>query len=47
MTLPVLTWSRGAIVNILSQTMADSWHSGAAKVLERQNAALAQAAPVP
>jgi NAD(P)-dependent dehydrogenase (short-subunit alcohol dehydrogenase family) len=31
----------------MSQTMADSWRSGAAKALERQNAALAQAAPVP
>jgi hypothetical protein len=27
----------------MSQTMADSWRSGAAKALERQNAALAQA----
>jgi NAD(P)-dependent dehydrogenase (short-subunit alcohol dehydrogenase family) len=31
----------------MSQTMAGSWRSGAAKALERQNAALAQAAPVP
>jgi hypothetical protein len=31
----------------MSQTMADCWRSGAAKALERQNAALAQAAPVP
>jgi hypothetical protein len=30
----------------MSQTLADSWRSGAAKVLERQNAALAQAQPV-
>ena len=29
----------------MSQTMANSWRSGAAKALERQNAALAQAAP--
>jgi NAD(P)-dependent dehydrogenase (short-subunit alcohol dehydrogenase family) len=29
----------------MSQTMADSWRGGAAKALERQNAALAQAAP--
>jgi hypothetical protein len=29
----------------MSQTLADSWRSGAAKVLERQNAALAQAQP--
>jgi NAD(P)-dependent dehydrogenase (short-subunit alcohol dehydrogenase family) len=28
----------------MSASMADSWHSGAAKTLERQNAALAQAA---
>jgi NAD(P)-dependent dehydrogenase (short-subunit alcohol dehydrogenase family) len=31
----------------MSQTMAGSWRSGAAKALERQNAALAQAAPFP
>jgi NAD(P)-dependent dehydrogenase (short-subunit alcohol dehydrogenase family) len=30
----------------MSQTLADSWRNGAAKALERQNAALAQAAPV-
>jgi NAD(P)-dependent dehydrogenase (short-subunit alcohol dehydrogenase family) len=30
----------------MSQTLAGSWRSGAAKVLERQNAALAQAQPV-
>jgi hypothetical protein len=30
----------------MSQTLADSWRSGAAKVLERQNAALAHAQPV-
>jgi short-subunit dehydrogenase len=30
----------------MSQAMADSWRGGAAKALERQNAALAQAAPV-
>ncbi len=30
----------------MSQTLADSWRSGAAKALERQNAALAQAQPV-
>ena len=30
----------------MSQTLADSWRSGAAKVLERQNAALVQAQPV-
>ena len=30
----------------MSQTLADSWRSGAAKLLERQNAALAQAQPV-
>jgi hypothetical protein len=30
----------------MSQTMADGWRSGAAKALERQNAALAQAVPV-
>jgi NAD(P)-dependent dehydrogenase (short-subunit alcohol dehydrogenase family) len=29
----------------MSQTMAEGWRSGAAKTLERQNAALAQAAP--
>ena len=29
----------------MSQTMAEGWRSGAAKALERQNAALAQAAP--
>jgi NAD(P)-dependent dehydrogenase (short-subunit alcohol dehydrogenase family) len=29
----------------MSQTLADSWRGGAAKALERQNAALAQAAP--
>jgi hypothetical protein len=29
----------------MSQTLAGSWRSGAAKVLERQNAALAQAQP--
>jgi NAD(P)-dependent dehydrogenase (short-subunit alcohol dehydrogenase family) len=31
----------------MSQTMAEGWRSGAAKALERQNAALAQAAPIP
>jgi NAD(P)-dependent dehydrogenase (short-subunit alcohol dehydrogenase family) len=31
----------------MSQTMAESWRSGAAKALERQNAALVQAEPVP
>jgi NAD(P)-dependent dehydrogenase (short-subunit alcohol dehydrogenase family) len=31
----------------MSQSMAESWRSGAAKALERQNAALAQAEPVP
>ena len=31
----------------MSQTLAESWRNGAAKALERQNAALAQAAPVP
>jgi NAD(P)-dependent dehydrogenase (short-subunit alcohol dehydrogenase family) len=31
----------------MSASMADSWRSGAAKALERQNAALAQAEPVP
>jgi NAD(P)-dependent dehydrogenase (short-subunit alcohol dehydrogenase family) len=31
----------------MSQTMAESWRAGAAKALERQNAALAQAEPVP
>jgi NAD(P)-dependent dehydrogenase (short-subunit alcohol dehydrogenase family) len=31
----------------MSQTMAEGWRSGAAKTLERQNAALAQPAPVP
>jgi NAD(P)-dependent dehydrogenase (short-subunit alcohol dehydrogenase family) len=30
----------------MSQTLADSWRSSAAKALERQNAALAQAQPV-
>jgi NAD(P)-dependent dehydrogenase (short-subunit alcohol dehydrogenase family) len=30
----------------MSQSMADSWRSGAAKALERQNAALVQAEPV-
>jgi NAD(P)-dependent dehydrogenase (short-subunit alcohol dehydrogenase family) len=30
----------------MSQTMADSWRSGAVKALERQNAALVAAAPV-
>jgi short-subunit dehydrogenase len=30
----------------ISQSMADSWRSGAAKALERQNAALAQTEPV-
>jgi hypothetical protein len=30
----------------MSQTLADSWRSGAAKALERQNTALAQAQPV-
>jgi hypothetical protein len=30
----------------MSQTLAGSWRSGAAKALERQNAALAQAQPV-
>jgi NAD(P)-dependent dehydrogenase (short-subunit alcohol dehydrogenase family) len=29
----------------LSASLADSWHSGAAKALERQNAALVQAQP--
>ena len=31
----------------MSQAMAEGWRGGAAKALERQNAALAQAAPVP
>jgi NAD(P)-dependent dehydrogenase (short-subunit alcohol dehydrogenase family) len=31
----------------MAQTMAEGWRSGAAKALERQNAALAQAQPVP
>jgi NAD(P)-dependent dehydrogenase (short-subunit alcohol dehydrogenase family) len=31
----------------MSQTLADSWRTGAAKALERQNAALAQAVPIP
>jgi NAD(P)-dependent dehydrogenase (short-subunit alcohol dehydrogenase family) len=31
----------------MSQAMAESWRAGAAKTLERQNAALAQAAPFP
>jgi NAD(P)-dependent dehydrogenase (short-subunit alcohol dehydrogenase family) len=31
----------------MSAAMADSWRSGAAKAFERQNAALAQAVPVP
>jgi NAD(P)-dependent dehydrogenase (short-subunit alcohol dehydrogenase family) len=31
----------------MAQTMAGSWRGGAAKALERQNAALAQAAPIP
>jgi NAD(P)-dependent dehydrogenase (short-subunit alcohol dehydrogenase family) len=31
----------------MSQTMAGSWRAGAAKTLERQNAALAQAPPIP
>jgi NAD(P)-dependent dehydrogenase (short-subunit alcohol dehydrogenase family) len=31
----------------MSQTMAESWRAGAAKALERQNAALAQPAPFP
>jgi NAD(P)-dependent dehydrogenase (short-subunit alcohol dehydrogenase family) len=31
----------------MSQTLAESWRNGAAKALERQNAALAQAAPLP
>jgi short-subunit dehydrogenase len=31
----------------MAQTMAGSWRAGAAKTLEHQNAALAQAAPVP
>jgi NAD(P)-dependent dehydrogenase (short-subunit alcohol dehydrogenase family) len=31
----------------MSQTLAEGWRSGAAKTLERQNAALAQPAPVP
>jgi hypothetical protein len=30
----------------MSQSMAESWRSGAAKALERQNAALPQAASV-
>jgi len=30
----------------MSQSMAESWHSGAAKALERENAALVQAVPV-
>lgn len=30
----------------LSATMADSWHSGAAKAMERQNAMLVQAQPI-
>jgi short-subunit dehydrogenase len=30
----------------MSQSMADTWRSGAAKALERQNAALVQAEPV-
>jgi NAD(P)-dependent dehydrogenase (short-subunit alcohol dehydrogenase family) len=31
----------------MSASLADGWRNGAAKALERQNAALAQAAPVP
>jgi NAD(P)-dependent dehydrogenase (short-subunit alcohol dehydrogenase family) len=31
----------------MAQTLAGSWRNGAAKALERQNAALAQAAPIP
>jgi NAD(P)-dependent dehydrogenase (short-subunit alcohol dehydrogenase family) len=31
----------------MSQTLAESWRNGPAKAFERQNAALAQAAPVP
>jgi NAD(P)-dependent dehydrogenase (short-subunit alcohol dehydrogenase family) len=31
----------------MSQTLAEGWRNGAAKTLERQNAALAQPAPVP
>jgi hypothetical protein len=30
----------------MSQSMAESWRSGAAKALERENAALVEAAPV-
>jgi hypothetical protein len=30
----------------MSETLAESWRSGAAKALERENAALIQAAPV-
>jgi len=30
----------------LSASMADAWHNGAAKALERQNAALVQPEPV-
>ena len=31
----------------MSESMAESWRSGAAKALERQNAAFVQAVPVP
>jgi hypothetical protein len=30
----------------MSESMAESWRSGAAKTLERQNAALVEAEPV-
>jgi NAD(P)-dependent dehydrogenase (short-subunit alcohol dehydrogenase family) len=30
----------------MSESMAESWHSGAAKALERQNAALVEAEPI-
>jgi hypothetical protein len=54
--LPLLTRARGAIVNVLSVaavaplpmsgSMAESWRRGAAKALERENAALLDVAPV-
>ena len=30
----------------MSETLAESWRSGAAKAMERENAALVQAAPI-